>query len=225
MTLLEMHQAFRFRADTINSNRTRAILPFHIDYLLNQAVLQELNEMCRTSFSDDSLDLSLETIANLGTLVTSLTDNNLVIGEYKGIRCKKIQLPSTGVVQVISANTSDTNQSLTGLNISGKVRFTNTNYLTHVLSDYLSKSQINSVVGCIDNNIIYVFEDGFVLNKIYVSYIKQPVKLDLENNPNVDCELNPRLHDKIVSNAVDTYTAIMNNPSKYQMLVNETNKL
>lgn len=219
MTLAEMHLAFRFRADTINSQRTRAILPTHIDYLLNQAVLQELNDICRTSFSDDSLDLNLETIANLGSLVSTLPLQVLVSGDYEGIDCKVINLPSTGVYQVISAATTTINPV-----VNGKVRFTNSNYLRFVLDDYLSKSEPLSVVGIIDNNSIYLFDQGFILDKIVIKYIKTPIKLDLENNSG-DCELHSRLHDKIVSNAVDTYMAIINNPSKYQMLVNETNKL
>lgn len=217
MTLAEMHSAFRFKADTINSQRTRAILPIHIDFLLNQAVLQELNDICRVSFVDDSLDLNLETIASLGSLIIDLPDQLLISSDYRGIDCKRYSITSTGVHQIVSSYTTTTN------NVTGKVRFTNGNYLTHVLEDYLSKSKPNSTVGCIHDNNIYVFEDDFTLNKIHIQYIKTPIKLQL--NVSGDCELHPRLHDKIVSNAVDSYMAIINRPDKYQMLVNETNKL
>lgn len=213
MQIQEMHNHFRLRADKLNSQRTRAILPIHIDVLINKAINVLLRNSIEESLGDDNLDNTYKDIGDFNNLIM-MNNSQVSTSFYGGMSCKSAVDPDNMYHLLGYISKSGTTNS--------NVRITNPNKVFLVLDDYLSGTKANSVVGVRSNNTVYLFEDGFTIDSVTIRYIKKPTVVNITTN--TSCDIVDKLHDKIIDMAVDMYAAIVASDN-YQQLNNETIKL
>lgn len=88
-----------------------------------------------------------------------------------------------------------------------------------IIPGTFSKTIYYSPITILENSLIKVFVDStFVVDNIYLTYIKlpRPINLALQQN----CEVNPKFHQEIVDLAVQMMKAVNNEPN-YQQIVRE----
>jgi hypothetical protein len=127
--------------------------------------------------------------------------------------------PTTWINEVIAP----TIKTYTYLNFTGTVikpnRIVSTE-VVHDLNDHIfGKTVWISPLTTENHGLLKVFyDDYFLVDKIYMDYIKNPNPICLALGQN--CEINPKFHQEIVNIAVQNLKAIINDPN-YKEVINE----
>lgn len=88
-----------------------------------------------------------------------------------------------------------------------------------VLSDPFATTKVDNPVATFSNEKINVFTDNkFIVDKVYIDYIRTPVKIDVNNN--VTSELHDHLHLEFITLGVDLF--LTNTRELKQRLQRET---
>lgn len=207
MTVSEMHIAFKFRMDKLDSLNYPDFEPIEIDLLLNQAqdrfVKQRygINNIKRQSFEE-----SQKRTDDLRNLVVSAAITPLPTTSDNKPNGVFIQLPTTLNEEYWFAVNEEASITISDCHNSEEIRRVPVRFIQHddynkVIYDPFDKPWENEIIRLVSDGYYELISDsGITINTYYLRYIKKPVRISLSGN--VDCIMSEHTHDEIVDEAV-----------------------
>lgn len=223
-----MHINFRVLFNEVNSNKNKRFLPQEIDLILNDQMgtFVETRTAPPGNYKNEGFEESQKRLDDIRTVIkegttdqtdpeyskkTPLTLSSFRFGKY-------ITLP-TDYLKLIS-DWSDTYDNCLNYYIKPNRLFTNNRKVQLALNDPFHKTHPQSPVSQVVNNELRVYEDGFTISNIHISYVyKYPA---IEYNTQ-DCVLPVHTHREIVNMAVNKVNSVLNT-GNYEKYLNEISK-
>lgn len=207
MNISEMHIAFKFRLDKLDSLNYPEFEPEEIDLLLNQAqdrfVKQRygINNIKRQSFEESQK--RTDDLRNIVKRITLTPNASTSDNKPNGVF---VTLPSTVGQEMWFAVNEEANITFTDCNDSETQRRVSVRPIQHddynkIIYDPFDKPYEYEILRLAsDTYYELISADNTTINSYYLTYIKKPVRVDYTNN--IDCELSDHTHDEIVDEAV-----------------------
>lgn len=244
MDIVQMHSAVRKLTQQMGMQHVRVIFPEDIDELLNMAISEIINNELAIKANESASrnlpsNIKIGQINALNTLyevftfdingtAKPLTDVNLATGHL--MLNPDFVLPSARMYYAATINyrkdsTSDSTDWF-------PIRIIEDAYLGNTNADYLIRPNFKSPVMTIKHgtkNITFelymgelnkdrtISNNGYELNKLRLSYIKNPARVAIgcqDGKDRVDCDLPEYMHERIVSAAAQLWiNSVMFNKS------------
>jgi hypothetical protein len=220
MTVAQMHQAFKFGLDKLDSVNYPNFLPEEIDLLLNQAqerfVKQRygLSNPKRTSFEETqkrtedlkelvrhvNLTPSVSTWENItpnSRFVTLPADHWFIIQERAVQICDKCN-------SYPLYNEVDVNQNEYSVNgMYAEVRPIQHNEIGKVIKDAFKAPDYDKVLRVMEDGRVELIPSSVCTPTVYrLRYIKKPQVINITSTPPVNCELSDHTHQEIIDEAI-----------------------
>jgi len=228
MDSVEMHINFRVLFNEVNSNKNKRFLPQEIDLILNDQMgaFVETRTAPSGNYKDEGFEESQKRLDDIRTVIkegttdqtdpeyskkTPLTLSSFRFGKYVNLPADYLKLIS---------DWSDTYDNCLNYYIKPNRLFTNNRKVQLALNDPFHKTHPQSPVSQIVNNELRVYEDGFTISNIHISYVyKYPaIKYNTQ-----DCVLPVHTHREIVNMAVNKVNSVLNT-GNYEKYLNEISK-
>jgi hypothetical protein len=205
MNSVEMHLAFRFGMDKLDSLNMPNFLQSEIDLLLNQAqerfIKQRygINNNKRQSFEETQkrTDDLKELVYNASLTPNPTNSDNKPNGVF-------VDLPSTVGQEYWFAVNEECEIELVDCHDETITRRVPVRAIQHddynkIITDPFEKPYSLEVLRLMLNGQVELISDGSTINTYYLRYIKKPVKITYNT---VDCELSEHTHQEIVDMAI-----------------------
>lgn len=208
MTIQEMHQLFRVVGQQVGMQTIRAILPEEIDVFLNMAINEKIRYVLASNVINDESKIlnnaDISPINYLKTLYqTEYLDGGGSVAGHNFIETtisddSKIMFYTSFAIRYEDATIKN-------------ARIIEPDKLYNVISDYCSSPSKEYPIVVISpkpagHALIHIYIGEYDENDVvgtYVSYIKNPNTVSLEDN--IDCDLPNYTHNEIVQLAVQKY--------------------
>lgn len=205
MTILEMHEMFRVLGQRMGLERVRGILEESIDVCLNDAINEIVDNVIKsnvqTVYKDKITiqDNPISPVNGVSTLYKEVDKNGSIESDSPVVLTVEDIRYIYGFSVAYPGNT-----------VYKQCRLIEPDRVEITLSDYCSRaSKEYPIVTVVDVNektgeyTIRPYTDGNRVSSIRMKYIKNPVKVSLEEE--VDCDLPEHLHKDVVEVAVTKY--------------------
>lgn len=240
MTNIGLQEAFEIEIKKLDDNLTKPTSNIS-EYFLNAGLDKYWkSRYSNNNFKGEGFEQTQKRIDDLRTLVTKLTysnsqitsvskyeftvvlpDNYLVLlGDTASIA------PSDGMVNDCWDKDTNGNYILRDTDtIEGTIE-TVDRIKENSLSEYHLHYTKAKPIRLIANNNIILYTDGqYKVSKYNISYLRQPEKINIHNNPFVEyTDMPEHTHIEIVKMAAQLYLENQQNP-RYQTYMNETNTM
>lgn len=221
MTVEAMHKAI---IQQLNDMKEKRIPSEDIDLYINKSIDQFIKDRFEPRSNELQLgfEQSQKRIDDLRELIKEsgeLDTEEVTIPFEDNIFIDKTNLPSDYMFLInVSASIQYNDSGVTYTVVSSKrtvVGSLNTEYavksvrckfiqlddLYQSMTDFFNKTKIKTPKYTINTNSVYVYTDEkFIVDKIYITYIRQPALVSLESS--TDCDLADSTHEEIVDIAV-----------------------
>tara|TARA_Y100000361_G_scaffold109546_1_gene99492 strand:+ start:9688 stop:10785 length:1098 start_codon:yes stop_codon:yes gene_type:complete len=98
----------------------------------------------------------------------------------------------------------------------GQNKFAQHDDIFKLLSDPFNKTTYKSPLYTIRDNAIDIYsDDTFIIDRIKMTYLRQPVEVDFTSSPQVDCDLPEHTHQEIVDMTINSILEGISDP-RYQ---------
>lgn len=226
MTIAEMHTQLNLRTQKINSNAFDNFLPEERDEYINLAISRFIKNrfMPESNYIGEGFEQSQKRYDDLRSLVkkdesltlTTVTmnvgqrgmfvDRGTLPNDYNyliSIRCE-VQYARTGVEYTVVANKrvidgvegTDYKEWIT------KADIVQSDDIYTLLKDPFNTTSPSEPIADMHSNGIDVYtDDKFIVSKIIINYLKNPVTVSLSTS--TDCDLPEHTHDEIVDMAAE----------------------
>jgi hypothetical protein len=225
MNSVEMHIDFRVKFNKVNSNKNKAFLPQEIDLFLNDQMdrFVEIKTSPKGNYKGEGFEESQKRLDDVRTVIKEgTTDAANILGKTPLVLAtfqhgKYVNLP-VDYLKLIS-DWSDTFNSHMTTKLKPNRLFSNAT-IQEALNDPYHRSHVKSPVSQIFNNELRVYEDGFTVAHIHISYVYKYPRIVYNL---ADCVLPVHTHREIVDMAVTKVDAVLNTDN-YEKYLNEISK-
>jgi hypothetical protein len=225
MTRNEQHIDFRVKFNKVNSNKNKSFLPEEIDLFLNDQAdrFVEIKTAPAGNYKNEGFEETQKRLDDVRTIIkegttnasdatgrTLLTLNTFTYGKY-------IVLP-TNYLKLVS-DWSDTSTDCSNHFLTPNRLFSNNRQVQLALKDVFHTTHPKSPISQLIDNQLRVYEQGFTVANIHISYIYKYPKISATQ----DCVLPTHTHREIVDMAVAKVNSVMNTDN-YEKYINEITK-
>lgn len=232
MTNQEMHIDFRAKFNKINSNKNKAFFTQEIDLFLNDQMdaFVETRSTPKSNHKGEGFEETQKRLDDIRTVLKEATTSQDIVDTYPTYsklilytftRGKRVALPSTGsaIYRKLVADSSDTNTTCYS-EIEAPNRLFSSETIRQALRDPFHKSHYESPISELVGNDLRVYEDGFTVSNIHITYVYEYPKIVYGST---DCILPAHTHREIVDMAVKKVDAVINT-GNYEKYVNSISK-
>lgn len=225
MDSVEMHIDFRVKFNKVNSNKNKGFLVQEIDLFLNDAFDKFVDVVCspKSNFKAEGFEDSARRLDDIRTIVREATTDSddavdkelLTFIPFK--YGKAVKFPNN--YRRFISSWCDT-EDVCAVNGLVPIRVYGSDDVRIALKDAFHRTHPKSPVGEVIDDILRVYEDGFTVSHVNLSYVYSYPKIEYNVQ---DCVLPPDVHRRIVDRAVNKVNAVINTDN-YEKYINEITK-
>jgi hypothetical protein len=203
MTAQEMHDAFKFGLDKFDSLNYPNFEPAEIDLLLNQG--QDTFVKQRYGFTNHkktSFEETQKRTEDLKNIVVRYNALAFINPNNINPDAAYFQLPPDHWL-IVQELAEITYPDCRGANVTKKVfvKAIQHNDYSKLIDNPFEKPDKDNVLRLMDYGYVELLAGpGISINGYYLTYIKQPVRINLTNN--ITCELSDMVHQEVVNTAI-----------------------
>ena len=200
MDIKEMHKAFLVLGQQMGLQNMRNILPNEIDVFINAAIVDEVRKAILTNVNTafgDKVTIQRNTISPINFIRTLYTSKSINVATNKIIADDTVIMYYTSI-WVSYENNDDIYQC----------RLIEPDELANTLRDYCNGASFDYPIATLINEdptgYVWTIYSGIKKpNKAVINFIRNPNKVDYENN--ISCDLPKYTHNQIVEAAIAKY--------------------